>query len=93
MKDELAQIVAHPLTGGAVIGSAVLSTIGQLAPLWDFLGATSGTWFPLIAVSAGTILPEVGLQQLGSQVLLAAAIVYVAIYADRLYDRIKERYS
>lgn len=92
MNERLRELVAHPLTGLAVIGSAVLSLVPSLGPIWEFIGATSGTWFPLVAVSAGTIFPEIGLQSLGSKVLLAAALVYVGVYADRFADRLQERF-
>jgi hypothetical protein len=91
MKEKLTEFLIHPLTGLAVVGSAVLSLVPAFGPVWEFVGATSGTWFPLVAVSAGTILPEIGLQSLGSKVLLAAAIVYVAVYADRLAERLQQR--
>lgn len=92
MNETLAELVTHPITGLAVVASAALSLLAPLAPLWDFVGATAGTWFPIVAVSASTILPELGFGNIGSKLLLGAAIVYVAVFADRLYDRIQERY-
>lgn len=83
-------ILWHPLVALSAFGSLLLSIVPGLAPLWDLLGATSGTWFSLVAVSAGTILPEFGYGEEAQLVLLAAAILYVAIYTDRLIDRIQQ---
>jgi hypothetical protein len=93
MNEQLKELITHPITGFAVIASAALSLLAPLAPVWDFVGATAGTWFPIVAVSASTILPELGFGSIGSKILLAGAIVYVTVFADRLYDRIEERYS
>lgn len=80
-------LLYHPLTAVAVVGSTLLAIVPGFAPLWDFLGMTSGTWFPLVAVTAGTVLPNIGFADLGTQILLAGGLVYVAIYADRLVGR------
>lgn len=83
-------ILLHPLSAISVVGSLLLSTVGVFSPVWEFLGATSGTWFTMLAVTAGTILPNVGYPNLGTQLLLAASIVYVTIYADRFLDRLDQ---
>lgn len=80
----------HPLTALSVIGSLVLSTLGAFGPVWDFIGASSGTWFPLVAVTAGTILPNVGFAELGTTVLVSAGVLYAAVYLDRFIDRLQE---
>lgn len=90
--DKLRDVILHPLTAGTVVLSALASTLGPLAPLWDFLGATAGTWFPIVAVSAGTILPNIGYGKLGTLLLVSAGVLYVAIYTDRFIDRIQERF-
>lgn len=84
------EIIWHPVVAISAFGSLLLSVVPGLAPLWDLLGATSGTWFSIIAVSAGTILPEFGYGEEASVILLAAAIVYVALYTDRLIERIQQ---
>lgn len=91
MKDKIAEILTHPLT--AVV--TAIGAIGQLGfawfdPVWGLLATTSGMWFPAIAVSAGTILPELGLSDLGTQVLFAAAILFVTIQLDKGWDRAKK---
>lgn len=88
MNDRIEAVLFHPVVALSAVASLVLSTVGQLAPLWDFVGATASLWFPAIAVSAGTILPNVGFPDLGTNVLLAAGIVYVAVYVDRFADRL-----
>lgn len=80
-------ILFHPLAAIAAFGSLIISTVPGFAPIWDFLGVTSGTWFPLIAVGGGTILPNIGFPDLGTQVLLAAGIIYAAVYLDRLVEK------
>lgn len=83
-------VLWHPLVALSAFGSLLLSVVPGLAPLWDLLGATSGTWFSLLAVSTGTILPEFGYGDEAQLVLLAGAILYVALYTDRLIDRIQQ---
>lgn len=88
---EVKELLAHPVTALA----AVVSVVGQLGfgwfePVWSLISATSGMWFPAIAVTAGTIFPEVGLKSLGTPVLLAAALLFVAVQLDRLFERIAE---
>lgn len=85
---ELEKLLTSPLTAAAV----VLSAIGQLGfglvePVWGLVSATAGTWFPAVAVTAGTIFPEIGLGNLGTQVLVAAAVVFVGVQLDRLLDK------
>ena len=85
---ELKELLTNPLTALAVIGSAIGSVgFGLFDPAWGLISATSGMWFPAIAVSAGTILPEIGYGDVGTQVLIAAAIVFVAVQLDKLADR------
>lgn len=86
----LTDILMHPLTAIATVGSALLAVVPAGAPVWEFIGATAGTWFPLLAVSAGTILPNVGYADLGTTLLVGAGIVYVAVYADRFIERTQE---
>lgn len=88
---DLKEIVYHPFTALMVL----LSALGQLGfgmfePVWSLISATSGMWFPAIAVTSGTILPEVGLEGAGTAILLGAASVFVAVQVDRLLDRVKE---
>jgi len=95
---EAKELLTSPLTLLAVGVSALGSVgFGLVDPAWGLLSATAGMWFPAIAVSAGTILPELGYGEIGTQVLLAAAIVFVAVQLDRLADRaskyIKERWK
>lgn len=87
---KLQELLVHPLVALSVVGSAALSLLPGAAPVWEFVGATAGTWFPLVAVSASTILPELGFKNIGTTVLLAAAVVYVAVYLDRFIGRLEE---
>ncbi|WP_276260585.1 hypothetical protein [Haloglomus litoreum] len=82
------EAVFHPITQL----SAFVSLLGGLSfgwfePVWTLISATSGYWFPAIAVSAGEIFPRVGLGQYGGPALLGAAIIFVAVQLDRLKDR------
>lgn len=80
-------LITSSHAAAATIGAAVLHLAGALDVVWQFLGATSSFWFPAIAVSAGTIMPEVGMADLGTRLLIAAALLYVAILASRFIDR------
>lgn len=85
---EVKELLTSPLTALAFVVSAVGSVgFGLFDPVWGLISATSGMWFPAIAVTAGTIFPEIGLESLGTQVLVAAAVVFVAVQLDRFYDR------
>jgi len=88
------ELVTHPLTALAVIGSA-LGSVGfaLVEPGWSLVSTTAGMWFPAIAVTAGTILPEIGYGDIGTQVLVGAAIVFVAVQLDRLFDRAVKWYN
>jgi hypothetical protein len=85
------EALLHPLAALAALGSILLATLPGLEPIWSFIGATAGTWFPPIAVIAGTIMPELGLGGLGGKLLVGAGLVYVLVYADRLLDAAIER--
>jgi hypothetical protein len=83
------ELLVHPVTALA----AFVSVIGQFGfgwfePVWGLISTTSGMWFPAIAVTAGTIFPEVGLSDLGTPVLLGAALLFVAVQLDRLGERV-----
>jgi len=85
------ELLTHPLTALAVVASALGSVgFGLVDPVWGLISATAGMWFPAISVTAGVLLPEYGLGDVGTQVLIAAAVVFVAVQLDRLYDRAVE---
>ncbi|WP_135304116.1 hypothetical protein [Haloarcula amylovorans] len=88
MKQQLKQLLYHPLTAGALL----VSTLGQLGfglfdPLWGVISMTSGYWYPAIAASAATIFPEIGLADVKTPVLVAATVLYVTVLADKGIDR------
>ncbi|ELZ23495.1 hypothetical protein C475_14518 [Halosimplex carlsbadense 2-9-1] len=81
----------HPLTGLAV----AVSTLGQLSfgwfePVWALASSTATYWFPAVATSGATILPELGFPNLGTNVLLAGALLYVGVQLDKLVDKIQD---
>lgn len=85
---KLKEVLTHPISGLA----ALVGLVGQFGfawfdPVWGLLSATAGTWFPLVAVSTSTILPEIGFGGYGTPILLGAAILFVAIQADRLVEK------
>lgn len=85
---ELKELLTSPLTALALLLSALGSIgFGLIEPAWGLVSATAGMWFPAIAVSAGTILPEIGYGDVGTQVLVAAAIVFVVVQLDKFADR------
>jgi len=91
MNDKIRELLAHPLTALAVLASALGSVgFGLFDPAWGLVSATASMWFPAISVSAGVLAPEFGYGDVGTQVLLAAAIVFVAVQLDKLYDRAAE---
>jgi len=86
----LKRIVAHPLTSLAVGVSAVAQLgFGTFEPVWSLIASTSGLWFPAIATTGSTILPEIGYDTLGTRLLLASALVFVGVQVDRLFDKIQ----
>lgn len=86
----LKDIILHPLTAAATIGSALLAILPAGAPLWEFLGSTANVWFTPLAVFASTILPNIGYPQLGTTLLVSGAVVYVLIGTERFIDRTME---
>jgi hypothetical protein len=91
---EARELLTSPLTVLAFVVSAIGSVgFGLLDPTWGLISATAGMWFPAVAVTAGTILPEIGYGDVGTQVLVAAAVVFVAVQLDRLADRAADYYK
>ncbi|QLH83222.1 hypothetical protein [Halosimplex pelagicum] len=81
----------HPVTGLAVVVSAIGQLgFGAFEPAWALVSSTATYWFPALATSGATILPELGFPNLGTQVLLGAALVYVGVQLDRLVDKIQD---
>lgn len=86
----LKNLLLHPLTTVAVVLSAVGQlSIGWVEPAWALVSTTSGYWFPAIATTATTLLPEIGYGSEGTTLLVAAAIVFVGVQVDRLVDRVQ----
>lgn len=86
------QRIKSLLTSPIAAGAVVIGTVGQVGfaafdPIWGLISATSGLWFPAIATTAATIMPEIGLADLGTKILVGAAIVFVAVQLDRLIER------
>lgn len=90
MNDKLKQIVTSPFAALSVFGSLLLAVVPAAEPLWSFLAATAGTWFPIASVSGGILLPELGYPQIGSTLLFMAATAYVTVYLDKFADKVKE---
>ena len=93
--EKLKNILIHPLTGLSVVVSA-LGSIGFIPfDIWGLIVNTSGLWFPAIATTASTILPNIGYPTIGTQVLVASAIVYVAVqlyrFSGKAMSYIKDR--
>jgi hypothetical protein len=81
----------HPLTGLAV----AVSTLGTLSfgwfePVWALISSTATYWFPALATSGATILPQFGYPDLGTNLLLAGALLYVGVQLDKLVDKIQD---
>jgi len=88
MKERIRTFLWHPLTAVSLL----VGTFGQLGfawfdPLWGLISATSGYWFPAIATTSATILPEIGYDAIGTKLLVGAAVLYVAVQLDRLYEK------
>lgn len=90
MSDKIKKIVTSPLVALGAIGSFVLGVLPVAEPIWSFLAATAGTWFPIASVSGGVLLPELGYGAVGSTLLFMAATAYVTVYLDRFIDRVQE---
>lgn len=90
----LKEIITHPLTYGSFGVTAILQLMG-IVPIWDFVASTSSYWFPALATTGATILPELGYQEVGTTVLLTSAIVFVLVQLDKFADKtikyLKER--
>jgi len=83
-------LLKSPYTVVALLTSAI-GTIGYLPlDLWSLLSATSGLWFPIVATVSSTILPEIGYDQLGTQLLIGGALLFVGVQLDKLIDRVQD---
>lgn len=91
--ESLKEALTSPLTALAVFLSTAAATIPSLGPVWDLVGATSSLWYPLIAVSGSTLLPQFGFRDLGTTVLVAGSLVFAVYHADRLVDRVAKWYE
>lgn len=88
---ELKELLTSPLAALALLLSALGSIgFGLVEPAWGLVSATAGMWFPAIAVTSSTLLPEIGYGDVGTQVLVAAALVFVVVQLDKLADRVAE---
>ncbi len=90
MKDKLKKFVTSPAAALSVVGSFALGVIPAAEPIWTFLSATAGTWFPIASVSGGVLLPEIGFPAAGSTLLFMAATAYVTVYLDKFVDKVQE---
>lgn len=90
MKDTLKKVVTSPAAALSVVGSFALAVIPAAEPIWTFLSATAGTWFPIASVGGGVLLPEFGYPEIGSTLLLMAATAYVTVYLDKFLDKVQE---
>lgn len=87
------ELLTHPITAGSGV-IAALGSIGFLPfDIWGLVNATSGFWFPLFATLGATLLPEFGYAELGTRILVGAAIVFVVVQLNRLIDRSLEYFE
>jgi len=87
------ELIKSPYTVVALLTSAI-GSIGYLPlDLWGLLSATSGLWFPIVATVSSTILPEIGYDQLGTQLLIAGALLFVGVQLDKLIDRVRSYFE
>lgn len=91
MRERLKEAITHPLTAGAVVLSAIAQLgFGFIDPLWGLIASTSSLWFPAVATTASTILPELGYEAISTPILVASAVLFVAVQLDRLVDRVQQ---
>jgi hypothetical protein len=76
----------HPLAALLTVGTAVLTVLPGADVVWSLLNATAGSWFAIASVGGGIVLPQLGFDGLGTQLLFVAALVYVSIYAGRFVE-------
>jgi hypothetical protein len=84
---DLKEIIEHPVS--AVVSLAAF--IGQFAFGWvdaffALISATATYWFPGIAAFAGTVMPNIGYGDLGTTILVAAAVLYAAVQVNGLIN-------
>lgn len=87
-------LLSHPVAALAYIAG----TIGQLGfglfdPAWALISSTATIWFPALATTGATLLPEFGYETLGTKILIGAALVFVGVQLDKLIDAIQSWYD
>lgn len=88
--ERVKEALAHPITGLAFVVSVIGQVgFGMFEPAWALVSSTSMYWFPAVATSGATILPEFGYPDLGTKILLAGALVYVGVQVDKLITKVK----
>lgn len=86
----LVETLKHPysaVAGGLAIISGYL---GMLDPLLQLIGATAGTWYPLIGIlwRLGGMIPAVPKGAM-SMLFIGGTVVYALYLGDSLLDRLE----
>lgn len=93
--DALGDILQAPITWLAAAMSILAGAAGMFDGLWSLVATTKGLWFPIVATTATIVAPAVEAipMDLANQVLLAAAILYMAILVVRLAGQVRDRFG
>jgi hypothetical protein len=92
----LVRLIKHPWTmfttgiAALVQGFGLADPFGMAVGLIHVLGATAGTWFPLLGVLNAIgglveVIPKAAMQTL----FIVGAVIYALFLSDKLIDRIR----
>lgn len=92
---ELKPILTSPFTALSAVATVIVGYLGFLDPVLSLVASTADMWFPIIAVFATNVAPLIGWISAdeAQKLLLVAALLFIAVYAGRLFDRVEERFD
>lgn len=87
----LEETLKHPYSAVVAGVTLVTGTLGYLDPLIQFVGATAGTWYPLVGIlwRLGDVVPSIP-QEAMTSLFVAGTVVYALYLGGSLLDRLQK---
>lgn len=87
---KIKEVILHPISFLLGLFSLLNYIFGTFEPLFNFLGATWGTWYPILTISASELLPRLDFvpKGTGDKVLIFGSILVVLVLIDKFGEKI-----